>query len=134
MSYKIILNGNFVLMIQKLAMLCFRIIQNTKSNIMAQSLLQLNSEWKPKLEASLETQQLTQRSIVERLKISRSSVSKFINGKSIIANNFIRICQELNLDWGNASAGEQKRSDEIVSFKNITKKKSYLSRLEIAHG
>ncbi len=84
---------------------------------MARSLLTLNSESRVKVEESLATKQLTQRSIAEKLKISRSSVSKFINGKAIAANNFIRICQELNLDWGNASAGEPDRSDEIASFK-----------------
>jgi len=81
------------------------------------SLLQLNSEWKPKVEESLAIKQLTRNSIAKRLKISSGSVSKFINGKPIAAHNFIRICQELDLDWGNASASEQNRSDEIVSFK-----------------
>ena len=84
---------------------------------MARSLLTLNSESRVKVEESLATKQLTQRSIAEKLKISRSSVSKFINGKAIAAKNFIRICQELNLDWGNASAGEPDRSDVIASFK-----------------
>ena len=84
---------------------------------MTKSLLKLNSECRIKVEESLATKQLTQRSIAEKLQISRSSVSKFINGKAIAANNFIRICQELNLDWGNASASEPNRSDEIVSFK-----------------
>ena len=84
---------------------------------MAQSLLKLNSEWKAKVTESLAIKQLTQSSIAERLKISRSSVSKFINGKPITAKNFIRICQELNLDWGNAAAGEPNKNDEIVSFK-----------------
>ena len=42
---------------------------------MARSSLQLNSDWIPKVEESLAIRQLTQRSIAERLEISRSSVS-----------------------------------------------------------
>ena len=83
---------------------------------MARSSLQLNSEWIPKVEESLATQQLTQRSIAEKLEISRSSVSKFINCKPIALNTFIRLCQELNLDWQAASAPEREWSDEIASF------------------
>ncbi|ELS05349.1 putative ATPase (AAA+ superfamily) [Xenococcus sp. PCC 7305] len=84
---------------------------------MTQSLLQLNSEWQPKVEESLAIKQLTRRSIAKNLNISPGSVSKFINCKPIAAHNFIRICQELNLDWGNASASEPERNDQIVSFK-----------------
>ncbi|MGK7892564.1 MAG: AAA family ATPase [Xenococcus sp. (in: cyanobacteria)] len=84
---------------------------------MAKSLLKLNSESRVKVAESLATKQLTRRSIAKRLQISPASVAKFINGKPIAANNFIRICQELDLDWGNASAAEPNRSDEIVSFK-----------------
>lgn len=83
---------------------------------MARSSLQLNSEWIPKVEESLATQQLTQRSLAEKLEISRSSVSKFINCKPIALNTFIRLCQELNLDWQAASAPEREWSDEIESF------------------
>ena len=83
---------------------------------MARSSLQLNSEWLPKVEESLATQQLTQRSIAEKLEISRSSVSKFVNCKPIALNTFIRLCQELNLDWQAASAPEREWSDEIKSF------------------
>lgn len=83
---------------------------------MARSSLQLNSEWLPKVEESLATQQLTQRSLAEKLEISRSSVSKFINCKPIALNTFIRLCQELNLDWQAASAPKREWSDEIESF------------------
>lgn len=84
---------------------------------MARSSLQLNSEWIPKVEESLATKQLTQRSIAERLAISRSSVSKFINCKPLALNTFIRLCQELNLDWNGASQPEREWNDQIESFK-----------------
>ena len=69
---------------------------------MARSSLQLNSEWIPKVEESLATKQLTQRTIAERLDISRSSVSKFINCKPVALNTFIRLCQELNYRYRQA--------------------------------
>ena len=84
---------------------------------MARSSLQLNSEWIPKVEESLATQQLTQRTIAERLAISRSSVSKFINCKPVALNTFIRLCQELDLDWNGASQPEREWNDNIESFK-----------------
>ena len=84
---------------------------------MARSSLQLNSEWIPKVEESLATQQLTQRTIAERLAISRSSVSKFINCKPVALNTFIRLCQELDLDWNGASQPEREWNDTIESFK-----------------
>ncbi len=84
---------------------------------MARSSLQLNSEWIPKVEESLATKQLTQRTIADRLNISRSSVSKFINCKPIALNTFIRLCQELNLDWNGASQPEREWNDQIESFK-----------------
>ncbi len=84
---------------------------------MARSSLQLNSEWIPKVEESLATKQLTQRSIAERLEISRSSVSKFINCKPVALNTFIRLCQELNLDWNGASQPEREWNDDIENFK-----------------
>lgn len=84
---------------------------------MVRSSLQLNSEWIPKVEESLATQQLTQRTIAERLEISRSSVSKFINCKPIALNTFIRLCQELNLDWNSASQPEREWNDRLESFK-----------------
>lgn len=84
---------------------------------MARSSLQLNSEWIPKVEESLAVKQLTQRSIAERLEISRSSVSKFINCKPIALNSFIRLCQELGLDWNGASQPEREWNDDIENFK-----------------
>jgi transcriptional regulator with XRE-family HTH domain len=84
---------------------------------MARSSLQLNSEWIPKVEESLATQQLTQRTIAERLEVSRSSVSKFINCKPVALNTFIRLCQELNIDWNSASQPEREWNDDIESFK-----------------
>ena len=84
---------------------------------MARSSLQLNSEWIPKVEESLATQQLSQRTIAERLEISRSSVSKFINCKPVALNTFIRLCQELNIDWNGASQPEREWNDNIESFK-----------------
>ncbi|MGL5795600.1 MAG: ATP-binding protein, partial [Waterburya sp.] len=84
---------------------------------MARSSLQLNSEWIPKVEESLASQQLTQRTIAERLDISRSSVSKFINCKPVALNTFIRLCQELNIDWNGASQPEREWNDQISSFK-----------------
>ena len=78
--------------------------------------LQLNSEWKSKVAESIAIKQLTQKSIAEKLNISTSSVSKFVNSKPIAANNFIRICQELDLDWGNASQEEPQKT-EIANFK-----------------
>jgi len=84
---------------------------------MARSSLQLNSEWIPQVEESLATKQLTQRSIAERLEISRSSVSKFINCKPVALNTFIRLCQELSLDWNGASQPEREWNDQIESFK-----------------
>ena len=83
---------------------------------MARSSLQLNSEWITKVEESLATKQLTQRTIAERLEISRSSVSKFINCKPIALNTFIRLCQELNIDWQGASQPEREWNDNIESF------------------
>ena len=84
---------------------------------MARSSLQLNSEWIPKVEESFATQQLTQRSLAERLDISRSSVSKFVNCKPIALNTFIRLCQELNLDWQVASKPPREWNDDLESFK-----------------
>ena len=84
---------------------------------MARSSLQLNSEWIAKVEESLATRQLTQRTIAERLEISRSSVSKFVNCKPVALNTFIRLCQELNLDWNGASQPEREWNDNIASFK-----------------
>jgi transcriptional regulator with XRE-family HTH domain len=84
---------------------------------MVRSSLQLNSEWMPKVEESLAIKQLTQRSLAERLDVSRSSVSKFINCKPVALNTFIRLCQELDLDWNSASQAEREWNDEIESFK-----------------
>ena len=84
---------------------------------MARSSLQLNSEWIPKVEESLAIKKLTQRSIAERLEISRSSVSKFINCKPVALNAFIRLCEELDLDWNGASQPEREWNDNIKSFK-----------------
>ncbi|MEL6495234.1 MAG: ATP-binding protein [Cyanobacteria bacterium J06623_7] len=84
---------------------------------MARSSLQLNSEWIPKVEESLATQQLTQRSLAELLSVSRSSVSKFINCKPVALNTFIRLCQQLNLDWNSASQPEREWNDNLASFK-----------------
>ena len=84
---------------------------------MARSSLQLNSEWIPKVEESLATQQLTQRSLAEHLEVSRSSVSKFVNCKPVALNTFIRLCQQLNLDWNSASQPERDWNDDIASFK-----------------
>ena len=84
---------------------------------MARSSLQLNSEWIPKVEESMATQQLTQRKIAERLEISPASVSKFVNCKPVALNTFIRLCQELNIDWNGASQPEREWSDRLKSFK-----------------
>ena len=84
---------------------------------MARSSLQLNSEWIPRVEESLATKQLSQRSLAEKLEISRSSVSKFINCKPITLNTFIRLCQELELDWKAASGPEREWNDNIESFR-----------------
>ena len=84
---------------------------------MARSSLQLNSEWIAKVEESLATQQLTQRTIAERLEISRSSVSKFINCKPVALNTFIRLCKELDIDWNGASQPEREWNNDIESFK-----------------
>ena len=84
---------------------------------MARSSLQLNSEWIPKVEESLATKQLSQRSLAEKLEISRSSVSKFINCKPIALHSFIRLCQELDLDWKAASGPEREWNDNIESFR-----------------
>jgi AAA+ ATPase superfamily predicted ATPase/DNA-binding Xre family transcriptional regulator len=84
---------------------------------MARSSLQLNSEWIPKVEESLAVKQLTQRSLAERLEVSRSSISKFINCKPLALNTFIRLCQELDLDWNSASQPEREWNDNIESFK-----------------
>ncbi len=84
---------------------------------MVRSSLQLNSEWIPKVEESLAIKQLTQRSLAERLEVSRSSISKFINCKPVALNTFIRLCQELDLDWNSASQPEREWNDEIENFK-----------------
>ena len=84
---------------------------------MARSSLQLNSEWVPKVEESIAIGQFTQRSLAERLEVSPSSVSKFINCRPVALNTFIRLCQELNLDWNSASQPEREWNDDIVSFK-----------------
>ena len=84
---------------------------------MARSSLQLNSEWIPKVEESMATRQLNQRSIAERLEISTSSVSKFVNCKPVALNTFIRLCQELSLDWNGASQPEREWNDNLKTFK-----------------
>ncbi|MEL7420328.1 MAG: AAA family ATPase, partial [Cyanobacteria bacterium J06555_3] len=73
--------------------------------------------WIPKVEESLALRQLTQRSLAERLEVSRASISKFINCKPVALNTFIRLCQELNLDWNSASQPEREWNDELASFK-----------------
>ena len=78
---------------------------------MVSGALQLNSEWQPQVAEALAIKQLTRKAIAEKLEISPGSVSKFINGKPIAANNFIRICQELELDWGIASQEEPQKTD-----------------------
>lgn len=83
---------------------------------MLRNLLQLNSECQTKVETALAIKKLTQKSIAEKLKISKSSVSKFIKGKAIAANNFIRICQELEIDWGIA-AQEEPQNNNFANFK-----------------
>lgn len=83
--------------------------------------LQLNSEWQSKVAESIAIKQLTQKSIAEHLSISTSSVSKFVNGKPIATNNFIRICQELDLDWGLASQ-EEPQINDLTVFKFKTTK------------
>ncbi|MEO1800573.1 MAG: AAA family ATPase, partial [Cyanobacteria bacterium J06629_2] len=57
------------------------------------------------------------RSLAERLEVSRASISKFINCKPVALNTFIRLCQELNLDWNSASQPEREWNDELASFK-----------------
>ncbi|MGL5078350.1 MAG: helix-turn-helix domain-containing protein [Waterburya sp.] len=84
---------------------------------MVRSSLQLNSEWIPKVEEALAIKQLTQRSLADRLEVSRSSISKFINCKPVALNTFIRLCQELDLDWNSASQPEREWNDQIESFK-----------------
>ena len=84
---------------------------------MARSSLQLNSKWVPKVEESIAIGQFTQRSLAERLEVSPASVSKFINCRPIALNTFIRLCQELNLDWNSASQPEREWNDDIESFK-----------------
>ena len=84
---------------------------------MARSSLQLNTEWIPKVEESLAVKKFTQRSIAERLEISPASVSKFVNCKPIALNTFIRLCEELGLDWNGASQPEREWNNNIESFK-----------------
>ena len=83
---------------------------------MVSELLKLNSEWKLKVRESFAINQLTQKAIAENLSISKSSVSKFVNSQPIAANNFIRICQALDLDWGNASQ-EEPQNASLIKFK-----------------
>ena len=84
---------------------------------MARSSLQLNSEWIAKVEESMALGKLTQRSIAQRLEISPGSVSKFVNCKPVALNTFIRLCQELNLDWNSASQPEREWNDNLETFK-----------------
>lgn len=42
---------------------------------------------------------LTQRYLADELGIALSTVSKFFNGKSVSRENFIKICNRLNLNW-----------------------------------
>jgi transcriptional regulator with XRE-family HTH domain len=83
---------------------------------MARDFLQLNSEYKTQVDEAFAIKQLTQKSIAEKLNISKSSVSKFVQGKAIAVNNFIRICQELELDWGVASQAEPQKNN-FTNFK-----------------
>lgn len=83
---------------------------------MSPNLLKLNSEWKSKVEEALAIKQLTKKSIAEKLKISQSSVTKFIKGQPLASKNFIRICQELDLDWGIASQ-EEPQQNNLTNFK-----------------
>jgi transcriptional regulator with XRE-family HTH domain len=93
------------------------ILNKTNKAIMVRSSLQLNSEWIPKVEEALAIKQLTQRSLADRLEVSRSSISKFINCKPVALNTFIRLCQELDLDWNSASQPEREWNDQIENFK-----------------
>jgi transcriptional regulator with XRE-family HTH domain len=92
-------------------------LNKTNQAIMVRSSLQLNSEWIPKVEEALASKQLTQRSLADRLEVSRGSISKFINCKPVALNTFIRLCQELDLDWNSASQPEREWNDQIESFK-----------------
>ncbi len=78
---------------------------------MVSGALQLNSEWQSQATEALAIKKLTRKAIAEKLEISPGSVSKFVNGKPIAASNFIRICQELELDWGIASQAEPQKTD-----------------------
>ncbi len=67
---------------------------------MAKRSLQVQEQYKQKVENAFTSLGLTQQDFAEaRLQLSRSTVSKFLRGKSINRENFIKICAALNLEW-----------------------------------
>lgn len=83
---------------------------------MIRKTLQLNKNSLFQIEEVLALKQLTRKKIAENLQISVDSVAKFLNSKPVSINTFIRLCQELNLDWQEASKPEKDWNDTIKNF------------------
>ena len=41
----------------------------------------------------------SQKMLAQELKLSRSTVSNFVNGRPILVINFFELCEHLNLSW-----------------------------------
>jgi transcriptional regulator with XRE-family HTH domain len=91
--------------------------KTTRIDKMLPRSLQLNREWFAKVQETLALRQLTQNAIAKKLQVSPLSVSKFINGKPIALNTFIRLSDEFNLDWQEISQAERDWNDTIENFK-----------------
>ena len=66
---------------------------------MARRAYKLNREGVFRAKEAFAIKNDTQGQIASKLQISRTSVSKFLNGKPVAVDIYIRICEALNLNW-----------------------------------
>ncbi len=83
---------------------------------MVRRAFQLNSKGIIDAQKAFSILGLTQLEVASKLQMSRSSVSKFLNGKLVSADNFIRLCEELSLNW-EETAGLKEDSFHVIESK-----------------
>ena len=66
---------------------------------MVERSLKIKEQYLKKAENALTNLRLKQEELARRLGLSRGTVSKFLNGKTIYKENFVNICETLKLDW-----------------------------------
>ncbi|BAY49832.1 hypothetical protein SAMD00079811_74610 [Scytonema sp. HK-05] len=85
--------------------------------------LQLSPEGKEKAQKALTDRCLTQNELAKELKTSRETVSKFFRGKLVDRQYFVKICEELGLEWdeivaksASQPAQEKKQQDSALDI------------------